>query len=217
MPELSMMPITLAIVIVTITVTIVAFYSRNIFGTLMLHIGAILHGAQTWRIATSGLIHADWLHLAFNMFSLVMFGAWMEQVIGGWRLLLVYICGVVVGSLASLVAHRNNYEYRAVGASGGVCAIIGASSILAPEATVRFFLLPVPMPAWIAGCLFIAASVYSAKRGFDSIGHEAHLGGTAAGIVLIVAFFPIIVSEYWMYILAMIATGAIMYAIVNRK
>lgn len=217
MSELTVIPATLTIVIITVIVTIVAFRSQRIFELLMLHSGAIIHGNQSWRILTSALLHADWVHLAFNMFALYSFGGWIEHIIGGWRFTLIYILGIVVGSFASLIAHRNSHNYVAVGASGGVCAIIAAASILAPDLPVRFLFIPIDIPAWIAGCLFVAFSVFGSKRGFGNIGHEAHLGGTAAGITLIIAFFPIIIIKYWMYVAAMVATGAIIYAFVPEN
>ncbi|MBK9183884.1 MAG: hypothetical protein IPM83_12360 [Ignavibacteria bacterium] len=78
------------------------------------------------------------------------------------------------------------------------------------------FPLPFPAPAWIVGALFIVYSVVGSKWGGDNIGHEAHLGGTFAGIGLIAAFYPMLALEHWPYILVMIAAGAGGYVVSRR-
>jgi membrane associated rhomboid family serine protease len=207
--ELSIMMMTLTIVIATVAVTIVAFRNHRIFTALMMDVEAVLgQRGEWWRIITSGLIHADYPHLMMNMLSLFLFGRWIEHAMGSWRFALIYIFGIVIGSFASLIVHRNNPSYRAVGASGGVTAIVGAATMLAPDAMMAVFPLPIPMPAWVVGCAFVVFSIVGSRWGGDNIGHEAHLGGTFAGISLTAAFFPDLIPYHWPYIAAMFASGA---------
>jgi membrane associated rhomboid family serine protease len=207
--ELSIMMMTLTIVIATVAVTIVAFRNHRIFAALMMDVEAVLgRRGEWWRIITSGLIHADYPHLLMNMLSLFLFGRWIEHAMGSWRFVLVYIFGIVIGSFASLIVHRNSPSYRAVGASGGVTAIVGAATMLAPDAMMAVFPLPIPMPAWVVGCAFVVFSIVGSRWGGDNIGHEAHLGGTFAGISLTAAFFPDLIPYHWPYIAAMFASGA---------
>lgn len=202
-------PVTLTIVIATLAVTIVAFRNASIFYASMLDVESVLGSkGQWWRILTSGFVHADYPHLIVNMLSLFFFGRWFEHAIAGWRFALVYALGIIVGSFASLIAHRRSKQYRAVGASGGVCAIVGAATVVYPDLPMMIFPLPIPLPAWIIGALFIAYSVFASSRGADNIGHEAHLGGTFAGLTLISAFFPGLALEHWPYVLVMILSGA---------
>ncbi len=217
MIELSLMTMTLTIVIATVAVTIVAFRNHRVFAALMMDINAVLGArGEWWRILTSGLIHADYPHLMMNMLSLFLFGRWIEHAMASWRFALIYVFGIVIGSFASLVVHRRNPAYRAVGASGGVTAVVGAATMLAPDAMMAVFPLPIPMPAWIVGCAFVVFSIVGSRWGGDNIGHEAHLGGTFAGITLTAAFFPDLIAYHWPYIAAMFASGAVATVVARR-
>ncbi len=211
------MTMTLTIVIATVAVTIVAFRNHRVFGSLMMDVDAVLGArGEWWRILTSGLIHADYPHLMMNMLSLFLFGRWIEHAMASWRFALIYVFGIVIGSFASLIVHRRNPDYRAVGASGGVTAIVGAATMLAPDAMMAVFPLPIPMPAWVVGCAFVVFSIVGSRWGGDNIGHEAHLGGTFAGITLTAAFFPDLIPYHWPYIAAMFASGAVATVVARR-
>jgi membrane associated rhomboid family serine protease len=206
--ELLLSPLTLTIVIATVAVTIVSFRSHSLYRRLLFSVDDVL-GQRTewWRIATCSLVHADYMHLALNMFSLFMFGRWFEHVIGSWRFGLLYLLGVVAGSFASLIVYRNAPSYRAVGASGAVCAVIAASTVLMPDLPMMFIFLPIPLPAWIMGSLFVFYSAYVSGKGYDNVGHEAHLGGTISGIGMMIAFYPALALENYYAIAAMLAAG----------
>ncbi len=208
MSELLLSPLTLTIVIATVAVTIVSFRSHSLYRRLLFSVDDVL-GQRTewWRIATCSLVHADYMHLALNMFSLFMFGRWFEHVIGSWRFGLLYLLGVVAGSFASLIVYRNAPSYRAVGASGAVCAVIAASTVLMPDLPMMFIFLPIPLPAWIMGSLFVFYSAYVSGKGYDNVGHEAHLGGTISGIGMMIAFYPALALENYYAIAAMLAAG----------
>ncbi len=204
--ELSL---TLAIVIATSAITIVAFYRPPLLRALLIDVGEILgQRTQWWRMFTSGLVHGDYGHLFFNMMSLYFFGSWLEMVIEPWRYSMVYVVGIVFGSFVAVIVHRRDPSYLALGASGGVCAVIGAATVIYPQLPMMVFLIPVAIPAWIYGMLFVFFSVYAAQRSSDAIGHEAHLGGTFIGITLVAAFYPVLALEHWPYILSMFAAGA---------
>ncbi len=217
MSELFLSPLTLTIVIATVAVTIVSFRNRALYGRLLFSVDDVL-GPRTewWRIATSALVHADYMHLALNMFSLFMFGRWFEHIIGSWRFGLLYLLGAVVGSFASLIVHRSAPSYRAVGASGAVCAVIAASTVLLPDLPMMFLFIPVPLPAWIMGSLFVFYSAYVSGKGYDNIGHEAHLGGTVAGIGMMIAFYPALAFENIYAIAAMMAAGGLAWLLRRR-
>jgi len=171
------------IVIATVAITIVAFRRIDIFERLLLHNQRVIANGQWWRLLTSALLHADYMHLFVNMWVLWNFGTFLEHNVGGPIAGLVYLAGVVNGSLAGLIGHRDDPDYRAVGASGGVSAMLAAAIVLAPDMPMRVLLVPMAMPAWVFGAFYVAYSVYGARRGGDNIGHEAHLGGVAAGAI----------------------------------
>lgn len=217
MSELILSPLTLTIVIATVAVTIVSFRSASMYERLMLSVEDVLgRKGEWWRIATCGLVHADLMHLALNMFSLFTFGRWFEHIVGSWRFGLVYLLGIVVGSFASIIAHRRAPSYRAVGASGAVCAVIAASTVLIPDMPMMFIFLPVSMPAWIMGSLFVFYSAYVSGKGYDNVGHEAHLGGTVSGIGMMIAFYPELALEHSYAIVAMMASGGVAWLLRRR-
>ncbi|MCX6141130.1 MAG: rhomboid family intramembrane serine protease [Candidatus Kapabacteria bacterium] len=217
MNDLTLWPLTLTIVIATSAVTIVSFQNRRLFELLMMDVEEVLgNRGEWWRLLTSGFVHADYPHLFMNMVSLYFFGSWFEHVISSWRFGITYGLGILIGSFVSLIVHRHNPRYLAVGASAGVCAVVGAATVVYPDLGMMIFPLPFALPAWIIGSLFVAYSIIGSKWGGDNIGHEAHLGGTFAGVGLVAAFFPELALQHWPYVLVMLSAGAGGY-IVSRR
>jgi len=214
---LELSPLTLTIVIATVAVTIVAFRNERLYERLMLSVDAVLAKGQWWRMLTSGLVHADMMHLAANMFSLFFFGTWLEHIMHSWRFGMLYGLGVLIASFTSVVMYRNAVDYRAVGASGGVCAVIGGATALYPDMSMIMFPLPIPIPAWIFGALFVVYSIVGSREQWDNVGHAAHLGGTIAGMGLVAAFYPAIALEHWYYLLAIIGAGAVAYVVKGER
>jgi len=215
--DLALAPLTITIVIATMAVTIVAFRNERLYERLLLSVDAVLSKGEWWRMLTAGLVHADWPHLLANMFSLFAFGSWLEHSIQSWRFGMLYGIGILVASFTSVVLHRHAADYRAVGASGGVCAVIGGSVVIYPDVGIMVFPLPIPIPGWIFGSLFVIYSVVGVREQWDNVGHAAHLGGTLFGIGLMVAFYPQLALMHWMYVLAILASGAAAYAYVHLK
>lgn len=137
------LPATFCILIITSLVTIIAFQKPWWKERLMFDPHRILAGKQYERMLTSGLIHADFPHLVWNMFSFYSFGSGIEMIYGPKTLLLVYVSAILGGSVLSLLIHRQ-HEYRALGASGGVCGVIFASIFLLPGGSVPLFPLMIP-------------------------------------------------------------------------
>jgi membrane associated rhomboid family serine protease len=161
-----------------------AFCEKHLFA-----VREILVEKQYRRIVTSGFLHADWMHLMMNMVSLYLFGRSIEFYLGATEFLLIYFSAIIGGSLLSLWIHRN-HEYRAYGASGGVCGMIFSYIALFPGASIASFPLPVPIPAWLYAILFFIGSFLALKRQSDNIGHDAHLGGAIIGMWTTIALEP---------------------------
>lgn len=179
------------IVIATVAITIMAFRSETFLRRMLLDLDAVRHRNEWWRLLTSGFVHADWMHLAFNMFTLWSIGGLLERVLSLWVLVLVYFGGIVIGSMVALVMRRDEWQYHALGASGGVSAVVGALTAIAPDLPMQVFLVPLPMPAWVLGSIYLVYTIVGlGGRYHDNIGHEAHLGGTAAGVLVILAWAP---------------------------
>ncbi|MCU0395553.1 MAG: rhomboid family intramembrane serine protease [Chitinophagaceae bacterium] len=175
---------TLIIILVTAAISISAFSNGRIYNDLIMYPPAIRKG-QYYRLLTSGFIHADYMHLIFNMLTLWFFGKVLEQQyfqqFGKFTYLIFYLLAITVSDIPSYVKHRYNASYASLGASGGVSAMLFAFIILAPWSTIYIFFLPVP--AIVFGVLYLVYSQYMANRGGDNINHDAHFWGAVFGIV----------------------------------
>jgi membrane associated rhomboid family serine protease len=171
-----------------------AFQNPDWFERLLLRIRD-LNAGQYYRLISSGFIHVDWSHLFFNMFSLYIFAGAVERDLGLIGFVIVYMLSLLGGNLLSWLLHRNDMEYRAVGASGAVSGIIYAAIIIYPDMELAFIFLPFYFPAWIYGIGFIAYSFYGMSRNNDNIGHEAHLGGAISGLLICLVLDPSILER----------------------
>ena len=148
--------ITLIIIIITSLISIGAFSNQKMMDDLIFYPPAVSHRNQFYRFVTCGLIHADWGHLIFNMLALYFFGDNVEEAFvtlfnkpGRYIYLLMYITALVISILPTYFKNRDNYQYRSLGASGAVSAVIFAGLMLAPETEVYIFLIPIPIPGFI--------------------------------------------------------------------
>src|SRR5262249_11658832 len=153
-----------------------------------------------------GFLHADWRHLGLNMISLYFFGPALEVLFGADQFLAIYLGSIIGGNLLSLYVHRH-HEYRAYGASGGVCGVIFAHILLWPGGSIGFFMLPVAIPGWLYAILFMAGSFYAMKAGRDNIGHDSHLGGAIVGLLITAALQPWAVRQNWQIFLLILGAA----------
>lgn len=186
--------ITLLLVGITTYLSSRAFKSPKLLETLVFNSIRILRDKEYHRVLTSGFIHADWAHLFFNMFSLYSFGRAIELSFGAHILLLIYLLSILGGSLLSLFLHRHE-DYKALGASGGVCGVIFAAIFLLPGGGVTIFPLPIAIPSWLYAILFIAVSFFGLRNLKGNIGHDAHLGGAISGLAVTTAIYPAIITQ----------------------
>jgi membrane associated rhomboid family serine protease len=184
---------TFALIGLTSVFSFIGFQNPAFCEKHLLSVPEILAGKQYRRIITAAFLHADWPHLVLNMVSLYLFGRNLELHLGAGKFLLIYFASVIGGSLLSLWIHRH-HEYRAYGASGGVCGVIFGYIALFPGASIASFPLPVPIPAWLYAILFFVGSFLALKRQSDNIGHDAHLGGAIVGMWTTVAIEPAILE-----------------------
>ncbi len=163
----------------------------------------ILKYNERYRLISSGFLHGNWIHLIFNVISLYSFGRYIELNIGLFSFLLIYLGSIVGGNLVSLYLHRYD-DYRALGASGGVCGIIFATIFLFPGMSMVLFPLPIPIPSWLYAILFIVVSFFGMRHRWGRIGHDAHLGGAIIGLLITTLLRPsIVVHSPVLYLVVM--------------
>lgn len=158
-----------------------------------------VHRKQWYRGLTSGFLHGSWMHLGINMFVLYMFGSQMERYFkyahgdtGGMYYLGLYILGIVVANLSSIIKHRDNPSYNALGASGATSALVFSYIVLDPWAkSIGIFIIPPGIIPNIGfGALYLAYCVYMARNAQDNIGHETHFYGALWGAFFMFATQP---------------------------
>lgn len=187
------MSLVLIIVIaVTAIISFIAFSNAALFEKYKFNVGAIKHHKEYIRLISAGFLHADMMHLLFNMLTLYFFGPIVVQAFGEIGFLVVYFGSVLLGNLFSLYLYKNQDWYSAIGASGGVSGILFASIAMIPDLGIYFFFIPIAIPGYIFGLLYFSYSVYMMlnPKPHDNIGHAAHLGGAAFGLVYAVALQP---------------------------
>lgn len=145
------------------------------------------------------------------------FSATLIVLLGVFPYLIIYFASLIGGNLLALFIHRNHPDYSAAGASGAICGLIFASIALSPNAGIGFILLPIYIPGWIYGILYVAFTIYAIRSKKDNIGHEAHLGGALLGMLITILFQPsTLVDNYIAILLILIPTLTFIYLIVTR-
>lgn len=188
------------------------FYERFMF-----EVNGVLVKKQYGRLITSGFLHVSWLHLIFNMIALLFFAGLVEANLGALRFLLLYFSSMIGGNLLSLFIHRNEGDYTAVGASGAVSGVIFACIALFPGLDIHLFFIPIGIPSWLFGLLYVLASIYGIRSRKDNIGHDAHLGGGIIGMLVAIAMYPqSLVDNYVTILLVAIPAIVFIYMIITR-
>lgn len=192
-----MTPVTLAIIALSTIVSIACFQYPAYFDKLILHPYTIKRKPlEAYRIITSGLIHANWSHLLFNMLTLYFFGPFMENILGPVSFALLYFLALIASDISTLWKYRDAYAYRSLGASGAIAAVLFAFIYLNPwEKLYLFFALPIP--AIVFAVAYLVYSVYMGKRGMDHINHDAHFYGAVFGLLFMLVIDPTHGQLFW--------------------
>lgn len=187
-----MSPVLLVIIAVTAIISYIAFNNQALFEKYKFNVGAILQRKEYVRLLSAGFLHADLMHLLFNMMTLYFFGPIVVEAFGITGFLIVYFGSILLGNIFSLYLYQNQAWYSAIGASGGVSGILFASIAMIPDLGIYFFFIPIAIPGYIFGFLYFAYSVYMMlnPKHNDNIGHAAHLGGAFFGLVYAVGLQP---------------------------
>ena len=209
--------VTLIIILTTFLFSYRGFKDHYFFDKYSFEVEKILLYKQYKRLFTSGFLHINWLHLIFNMLALYFFSNGVEAYLGELRYLLIYLASLVGGNLIALFIHRNHGDYSAVGASGAVNGVIFAAIALFPGIKIGFFFIPIGIPAWLFGLLFVAFSIYGIRSRRENVGHEVHLGGALIGMLTAMLMVPEIITQNYIAILIIVVPILIfLYVIVYK-
>jgi len=200
------MYLTYGIIVITALVSYLAFDRQDLMSRMLLNPYDIVHHKKWYRMFSHGFIHADFVHLLFNLYVLFMFGVQGHEIPGfgtvynsveptlvatyGFQgyfyFFLLYVGGLLFSSIYTVYKHQDNPHYNALGASGAVSGIVFAYMIINPTAELGIIILPgISLPAYVFGPLLLISEYYLSKRGGTNIGHDAHISGAIFGLVYI--------------------------------
>lgn len=209
--------ISIILILANLFISYKGFKDRAFYNKYKFEVEKVLIFREYWRLITSSFLHVNWMHLIFNMIGLYAFSAGIEGVFGPIWYLVIYFGSLIGGDLLSLWIHRNHGEYSSVGASGGVNGIIFAAIALFPGMDISLFLIPLPIPAWFYGLVFVLISIYGIRSRNNNVGHEAHLGGALIGMMLALVIDPSAFSRNYLTIgLITVPLLLFMYVIIRR-
>lgn len=182
------------LIAINVLVSSKGFNDLSFFDRYKFNITSVRRGEQI-RILSSGFLHVDWSHLIFNMLTFYFFFNVINRILGEWQMVVIYFVSLIVGNLLTLLFHKNEPYYTAVGASGAVTGILYAAILLQPGMSLYLFFIPIPIPAYLFGIGYLLYSIYGMKQRIDNIGHTAHFGGAIGGYAMALFFAPQLIQQ----------------------
>jgi membrane associated rhomboid family serine protease len=206
MNDLANYPVTIALIAVNVIVSLIAMNNQDILSKTIMWPYGVKRYNQFYRFITSGFIHADYMHLFFNMFTLFFFGQVVEMTFsiyglgGNIAYLTLYFLGLIASDIPTYFKQKDNYNYHCLGASGAVSAVVFAAVVFDPWSSIYLY-GALKISALLYAVLYIAYCVMMSKRGGDNINHEAHLWGSLFGLGFTVALIAAMQPVLFDYIL----------------
>jgi len=207
-------PVGIFIIGLNILFSLIGFKNDIFFQKYRFHIGSIKAG-DYYRLLSSGFLHVNTTHILFNMFTFYFFVNIVVGILGTNSFLLLFIGSLLAGNLFGYYFHYKDNYYSAVGASGAVTGVLFSALLLYPEIELMLFLIPIPIPGYLFGIVYLLYTLYRMKTQNDNIGHTAHFGGAIGGIVITLILMPNVIykSIFILSILSfiLIISGVLLY------
>lgn len=200
----------IGIIAANIIFSLKGFDDISFFRKFEFHVGSIRSGEQI-RMVSSAFLHADIPHLAFNMLTLYFFAPYVYENLGNLPFLLIYLASLIFGSLLTMIFHKDDYSYRAVGASGAVTGIVYSAILLESRIMIYGFI-----PGYLFGIIYLLYSIYGMKTKNDNIGHTAHFGGAIGGYAITLLEQPTLFSNNLMTVLILAIPIVILFVMAKQ-
>ena len=199
------MSLTLIFVIITVAASLAAWQNHSLMSKWIFNPYQVWHRKEYFRFISSGFIHKDTLHLLLNMFVFYMFGDIVESIflasfpapVGMILYGTLYLGAIVVSDIPTFLKHRNSPHYNALGASGGVAAILFSYILFQPLDKLCLYGLPfLCFPGILWAAVYVIYSYYAGRKGADNINHDAHLYGALFGLIFTIIALPSVVQNF---------------------
>jgi len=197
-------PVASFIFVFTIVTSIYAFNDNSLYGKFMLNPYNVSRKHKVFTLITSGFIHADWMHLIFNMVTFFSFGFALESMIGSLNFGILYFVSLIASDLPTVFKHKNDIWYNSLGASGAISAVLFSFILFSPFSSL--YIMPIPFAIWsiVFGPLYLVYCIYAAKQARDNINHDAHFFGALSGVILTILLVPGVIPGFLAEIMAKI-------------
>ncbi len=196
--------VTYIIIGFTVLISMWAFNDHEVFYKLKHWPYAEARRGEQYRWLTGGLLHGDYMHLLFNMMTLYFFGPLLERCfqqifpeMPQFMYLLFYVLAIIAASSATYVKHKDNPHFASIGASGATAAVLFACILFIPTIGIMMFFIPIPIPGFIFGVIYLWYSNYAANQGGDNIDHTAHYYGAVFGFFFPLVFKPSLIVSFF--------------------
>jgi membrane associated rhomboid family serine protease len=196
--------LTLIIIIITVLVSMQGFRDSAFLMKFSFSPYEVKHHKRLEKLVTHMFVHADWPHLIFNMMSFYFLGdallnlkAYPTYQIsaglietygffqGNMHFFILYFFGGIFATIWPMIKNQDNPSYTSIGASGAVSSVVFAMMLWNPALELQLLFIPIPIPAYIFGPLYLLFEFYAFKRNKTNIAHDAHIGGALFGIIYV--------------------------------
>ncbi len=159
-------------------------FNPSFLEACMLHPYSIYRKSKIYTLLSSGFVHANFGHLLFNMLTFYFFSFILERVyIGTVSFWILYLAGVLLCDLPTLIKNRNNPGYYSLGASGAISAVLFCWIIYNPTSHISLMIIPFGIPAFVFGPIYLIYCTIASDRQWNNVNHDAHFYGAITGIV----------------------------------
>ncbi|MDF1571822.1 MAG: rhomboid family intramembrane serine protease [Bacteroidales bacterium] len=198
---------TIILVVVISLVSVLAFRFRKQADRFVLLPQRVVHHREYFRVISHAFLHVDYVHLVVNMIVLFSFGTSVESIFRNLEshdvirsphlhLAILSFIGITGSSISTILKHRNDPDYAAVGASGLVSAIVFTHIFFQPMQKIYFY-FAIPIPGLVFGILYLVYSSYMSRKQKDNINHDAHIWGAVIGFFYPVLMHPPLIRYFF--------------------